>query len=418
MPKPWNWTVEKRLVADLEKLASEHGVLKEIAVSPDGETAGAIFDKSTSEATIAVGERCWEGALEKAWHLRFCPDGRALALVRIDDAWTVMVDGTPWEESFDFAWNTKVTTDGKTIAAQIKRDNKYGVAVNGAPWGNLFISCRDYVLSADGQHAAATVQLEELPEADIAKFREGTWGVAVDGTPWGARFMNAYAPTFSPDSAHVAAEVRTEPTSYSVAQDGEAWKTKYGCVWEPRFKGGGTVIVPVRQQGAWTLAENGAPFWKNRFVQLWHPTVATAGDHVAAVVATAYGQWTVAVDDVAWPTAFSDMVLAPHFSPDGRRVAAVFKDDGRWGIVVDGRPWSKRFDMVWEPVFSPDGARLVAKVEVDGRPGLTAGGQVWTSDMDRLWDPVFSPDGKHVLVRGMTGGKVFRQVIPAAELGS
>ena len=35
----------------------------------------------------------------------FPPDGRLWALVRLDDEWTMAVDGQPWEQRWEFAWN-------------------------------------------------------------------------------------------------------------------------------------------------------------------------------------------------------------------------------------------------------------------------------------------------------------------------
>ena len=60
---------------------------------------------------------------------------------------------------------------------------------------------------------------------------------------------------------------------------------------------------------------------------------------------------------------FSDMVLAPVFSPDGQRVAAVVKEDNRWTVAVDGVPVKDDFEMVWDPVFSPCGQHVLAKAE-------------------------------------------------------
>jgi len=55
-----------------------------------------------------------------------------------------------------------------------------------------------------------------------------------------------------------------------------------------------------------------------------------------------------------WKSTFSDVVLAPVFSPDGKGRGGV-KNNGQWTIAVDGIPWPETFDMIWDPVFSPDG---------------------------------------------------------------
>ena len=93
------------------------------------------------------------------------------------------------------------------------------------------------------------------------------------------------------------------------------------------------LLAPVRTSGSWTLAEDGVPLWKGRYMQLWHQRISPDGGRIAAVIAPSFGRWTVAVDDRPWDVTCRDMVDAPVFSPDGRRVAAAFKDGGRWTIA-------------------------------------------------------------------------------------
>jgi hypothetical protein len=122
------------------------------------------------------------------------------------------------------------------------------------------------------------------------------------------------------------------------------------------------------------------------------------------------------VDDHPWPLIFSDMVQRPVFSPNGRRVAAVVRDDERWSIAVDGKAWPGTFDMVWDPVFSPDGRRVIAKVERARKLSLAMDGLVWSEGWDQLWDPVFSPQGDKVLVRGTRAGSYYRQVLDVSSV--
>jgi hypothetical protein len=225
----------------------------------------------------------------------------------------------------------------------MKQDMQYGVSVNGRPGRRAYASCRDYALSADGEKVAALVQVEDLPEADIFKFLEGTWSVAVNGEAWERKYLNVYAPCFDADGTHVAVEVRTDATEYTVAQDDEPWEAKYTCIWEPAYRPGkGGIVVPVRQGGAWTLVEGGKPLWKSRFMQLWRQRFSPTASGLRPWWRRAYR----ALDDRggrrrSWEQTFGDMVLAPHFSPDGKHVAATVKEGNRWGVAVDGRGWSE-----------------------------------------------------------------------------
>ncbi len=412
----WNWGIEKREVADLNALTPGGEQILYVAVSPDGERLGAVVEMEPDRLRVVANGEPWADELEKALQLQFTADGRLLSLVRVDDEWTVGVDGELWPERWEFVWNPKLTPDGSAIAVQIKRDMAYSIAVNGKAWEENFFSLREYALSDDGQHVAATVQVEELPEADIFKFLEGTWGLAVDGKAWAQHFLNVYGPILSPDGQRVAAEVRTDVCDYTVAENEKLWATPYGCVWEPIFRGTDRIVMPVRQRGAWTLAENDKPVWDGRYVQLWNTVASPDGARLAAVVAPSYGRWTIAVDDRPWPFTVGDLVMKPHFSPDGRRVAAIVKDDNRWTMAVDGQPWSSTFDMIWDPVFSPNGELVAAKVDRDGHYSLAINGRPWGQQRERLWDPVFSSDGQKLLVRGVADGKYLREVIPVTEI--
>ena len=125
---------------------------------------------------------------------------------------------------------------------------------------------------------------------------------------------------------------------------------------------------------------------------------------------------TIAVEDRPWKKTYGDCALAPVFSSDGARVAAVVKDDNRWTVAVDGLPWEETFDMVWDPVFSPSGDTVIAKVERKGRYSIAVDGCVWKRDFEALWEPVFSPDGAKLLVRVIDDGRYYRRVVELREI--
>jgi Tol biopolymer transport system component len=184
----------------------------------------------------------------------------------------------------------------------------------------------------------------------------------------------------------------------------------------------------VKLPRGWTLSADGKPVW-GTFVEVWNPRFSPDGQTIAAVVAPEFGKWTIAINGSPWRTTFSDTVLAPVFSRDGKRVAAIGKrsrdpmnmgsslhaiaENDRWTIAVDGIPWEQEFDMIWDPVFSPDGSRVAAKAEINGKYCVVVDGKPGKTMYDALWPPVFSSQGDKVLVRCIRDGKYYRCVVPA-----
>ncbi len=417
----WNWDVGSRTLADLGALRAEHDDVHELVVSNDGERVAAPVVKEDGSYRVAVNDTLWEPELEKAWHLKFTPDDRLTALVRVDDMWTVAVEGQLWENQYPFAWNTKFSADGSVIAVQIKAGMEYSLCLDDKPWDKNFLSVRNYALSDDGSRAAALVQVEELAEADTEKFAEGTWSVAVDGETWDDKFIGVWAPVVSPDGKHVAVQTRTGRFEYTIAADGAPWESRYSCVWDPVFRPRGLaqglgLLAPVRTGTTWRLAEDGEPLWKTPYVQLWYVRFSPAGERVAAVVATDWGQFTVAVDNRPWKRTFGDVVMAPVFAPGGKRVAATVKHEGRWSVAVDGEAWTQSFDMVYNPVLGPGRGPVLAKVEQKGVFGVAVNGRLTADRYEQLWDPIYSSDGEKVLLRGVQDGKYTRRVVLTKDL--
>jgi hypothetical protein len=57
--------------------------------------------------------------------------------------------------------------------------------------------------------------------------------------------------------------------------------------------------------------------------------------------------------------------------------------------------------MAWQPVFSPDGAHVAAKVEKNGRFTILLNGRPIDMTFADAWQPVFSPDSRKLLVRAV-----------------
>ena len=297
----WDWETGEKLIADIDDVRARFSDVHELVVRADGEKIAVPVKTEDGSFTVCVNGEPWENVFELAWYLKFSPDGRLTALVKADDQWTVGIDDKPWEEKFEYVWNTQFSGDGKVVAAQAKREMDYLVVVDGSVWSNQFISTRGLVVSQMGETVAAVVQPVPLKEADIFGFLEGTWTLAVNDRMWDKNYINVYAPAISPDGSRVAAEVRLDLFEYTVAVDGRPWEERFGCVWEPLFRGrNGSVLVPARIAGSWTLAENGKPIWNGSYAQLWCQRVSPDGTKVLvkAIEDGKYSRRVVALQDI------------------------------------------------------------------------------------------------------------------------
>ena len=97
----WDWQVGKKVVADLASWREVLSGIEELAASPDGEKIAALGKAGDGEFAVGVNGQVLPARFELGWYLRFTPLGQLIALVRIDDEWTVCVDGEPWEERFE-----------------------------------------------------------------------------------------------------------------------------------------------------------------------------------------------------------------------------------------------------------------------------------------------------------------------------
>lgn len=412
----WDWETGRRIIADTAAWKKTHGYLEEPVIRADGEAAAAVVRVEEGEFSVQTTTGLWDGRWDKVWKLSFGPDGRLSALVSELGAWTMATEDTPWEESHDFVWSPLVSSDGSQIAIAAQDARDYRAILNGSAWEKAFSSLYELTMSPDGKRLAAAVQTVPLQEGEIQKFQSGCFTAAVDGIPWSQNFVNLWDLTFSPDGNKLAAAVRTSLYDYTVAVDGKTWDATFSGIWEPLFLADGSVWAPVRKNGKWHLVANGNPAWKKSFTQLWHLTPHPSGNSLAAICAPEFGQWTLAIDDNVWKTRFSDMVMDPVFSPDGRHLACIGKSERGWQVACDDIIWEKTFAMLGKPVFSPDGSHLAVRTEAAGNHVLFVDGKPVTEPVACLWDPIFNEDGTKLLIRGMGkegpyAHKIFREVI-------
>jgi len=422
-PDKWDWSMEKKVIADLSQLKEDYEYHESPVVSPDGEKIALIVKNEDEEYTVCENGTAWEEAsFDKVWGLKYTPDNKLACFASDLGEWTVVIDGESWETTADYMWNLGINSDGSRIIAAAQKEGKYLLVNNDVPWEKEYGFLSDVFFSKSGEHAGAVVQVVPLSEGETFKFKEGCYTAAINGDAWDTKFVNVWEPVFSSDGKHAAAQVRTGMYEYSIAVDGKPWDKKYQCVWKPQFHPqSDSVTAPVRLSGAWTLAKDNEILWKRSFMQLWHHQYSAKGDKIAAIVSPKYGKWTLALDGKAWKNTFNDYVTDLTFSHDGNRLACVACDKGKLFVVVDDDPWGAPYDMVWKPVFSPDSKNVAVKVERNGRYCLAVNERLLDKSYDYIWDPIFSSDGQNILVRGIekthdNKESYIREVIPVSRI--
>ncbi len=409
----WNWEPGEKLVHDFGTCDAEYKWIEEPQASPDGEKIAAVVNIDEEEFTLCVNGTVWETTFERCWFPRYSPDGRLTSLVTYEGTPTLAVDGETWEESYDYLWQTMFSQDGSTIAAAVQTGMTYGPRVTDPPRETPVDNANHLTPSPGGPTSAPVAHVKPQARADTPTSQDGIYSAAADGKAWDTTFVDAWQLVFNKDCSSLAAEVRTSLFDYTIAVDGVTWKETFPCVWAPVFNPStGSVVAPVRIAGKWTVAENGQPIWDQPFIQCWHAMFSPDGQKLAAIVSPTFGRWTLAVDGKPWSTTFGDLVTEAGFSPDGSRLAALGKQDEKWAVFADDKPWSGRYDMAYTPVFSPDSRHVAAKVEKNGRFTVVVNDKEYTKSFNAVWDPIFSPDSKNILIRCLEDGKYTRRVVP------
>ena len=109
----------------------------------------------------------------------------------------------------------------------------------------------------------------------------------------------------------------------------------------------------------------------------------------------------MAVEGNLWALTFGELITDAVFSPDGKRVACIGKDKGKYTVAVDGTAWNGDYDMVWPPVFGPDSRHVAAKAEKNGTYHILVDGKPSKESYRALWNPTFGPDGDKLMIRGI-----------------
>jgi hypothetical protein len=407
----WDWQTEKKEIP-VQEWNNQFNWIEEPYVSPDGEQIAAIVNTDESEFNVCINGELWDETFEKAWSLRFTPDGKPVVLVSQDEEWTVCVDGSLWENRFDYIWALKFTPDGSHIAVAIQKEGEFGMAVNDQVWENLYENINGMVLSPRGI-TAAVVQVESMGQADIDTFTRGIFSVAVDGNVRPEKFMNIWDIAFDGQGEQIAHVFRKNRTEYSIFQADAPWEKTFQAAWEPVFMNHSptSLLAPVRENGKWMLFKNGTPFWNHKYEQLWKVALSEDQTRIAAVVSDSFGKWTVVVNDGdSWAT-HADIMISDLFYGSGQTLIAVLKTGGLWTLAVNDILWDLKADKLWKPSVSSDGKVIATRFEKKGNYYLAVNSRIHSQPYDVLFDPEISPDNRSILVKAMKDGIYIRQVL-------
>ncbi|NOX32844.1 MAG: Tmc redox complex protein TmcD [Deltaproteobacteria bacterium] len=408
--KSWDWHSGKKEIP-VKEWQNRFNWVEEPYVSPDGEKIASIVNTDEARFSVCVNGETWENNFEKAWSLKFMPDGRLATLVSNDEEWTACVDGVSWETRFDYTWDLKFTPDGSSIAVAVQKDGQYGMAVNDTIWDRLYENISGVVLSDQGT-SAAVVQADPLGQGDIEGFSSGIFCAAVNGVAQQEKFMNIWDLSFDSKGKQLAYSIRKNRVDYSISRGSQPWKKNFQFSWKPEFiDKENSVIAPVRQGGKWFLFKDEAPFWNKSYGQLWKLAIHGNGKKIAAVVSDNFGKWTVCENDETWNFYCDTIISDLFYSDNGNLLIAVFKDKGLWDIAVNQKAWNIRADKLWSPVVSRDDTIVAARMEKDGVFYLVVNGKVYKEYFDMVFEPQISPDNDKILLKTMKNGIYSRQIL-------
>ncbi len=134
--------------------------------------------------------------------------------------------------------------------------------------------------------------------------------------------------------------------------------------------------------------------WKDQFEDVWEPYISPDGEKIASIVKIGEGEFNICVNGNTWEEPFEKMWYS-RFSPDGRLTALISKDM-EWTLAVDGVALEETYEYIWDTKFSADGKTIAAIVKQDGVYGILVNGKVWECPvkLESIASHVISPDGK------------------------
>ena len=405
----WDWNTSLKEIP-VGEWKTRFNWVEEFNISPDGENIASIVNVDEAVFKICVNGEVGELEYEKIWNLKSLPNNGFSAFVCADEEWTLLVNGREWSSKFDFIWDFHITPDGKHLGLAFQKEEEYGMVINDLAWDHKYTNITGMTLSNTGT-SAAVVQVTPMKAADVDGFKKGLYSIALNGSALNRTFLNIWDLGFDSTGENLAAGIRLDREAYTIAVNDTIWDRKFQGVWKPQFSHSGSVLAPVREAGFWRLFKDGEPLWEKGYDQLWKVTLSPANDEVAAIVATSFGKWDVAVNDRAWNMSCDTMISDIVYSDNGSCLVAVLKNKGHWDLAVNKSPWNLSADKVFPPIVSSDGSLVAVVLEKQGKYHLALNNKIIAKDFDFMTTPVFSPDQSKILIKGIEKEIYKRRVI-------
>jgi hypothetical protein len=405
----WDWNTNLKEIP-VGEWKRQFNWVEEYHISPDGEHIASIVNVDEMVFKICINGDVGDIEYEKIWGLRPLPDNGFAALVYNDEEWTLSVKGREWSSRFDYIWDFQITPDGKHIGLAFQKEGGYGMVIDDLPWAEVYTHMTGMALSDTGT-SAAVVQVAPMKAADVDGFKKGLFSIAFNGRAFDKTFLNIWDLSFDKTGQNLASGIRLNREAYTIAKNDMIWDRTFDGVWKPSFSKAGNVLAPVRDAGKWRLFKDNEPFWKNGYDQLWKITPSPGNNDLAAIVATSFGKWSVAVNDRVWNMTCDTMISDIFYSENGSCLAALVKDKGVWDLAVNGILWNLSADKVFAPCISPDGSLVAIVIEKQGKYHLVLNNRIIASNYDLIANPVFSPDQSKILIKGIEDGVYKRRVL-------
>ena len=321
----------------------------------------AAFVCSDEEWTLNLDGKEWENRYDFIWDLNVTPSGdKVSAAVQTDMEYGMTVNGQDWEGMFDSMTGMIMADTGDTAAVvQVKpmaaadteayRDGIFSVAKNGQALESVFLNIWDLQFDATGENLAYVVRTD----------RE-SYTIVQNNTPWDCVLQSAWRPLFN-ERGHVLAPVRIGGV-WKLYRDGVPyWNTGYDQLWHicqaPGKRDIAAIVSP--KFGEWTVAVNDR-LWSCRWDAMVSDIYYSQNGETLVAQGKQGETWNLAVNDKAWDLK-ADQLFDTTISADGSAVAVVVEKNGLFHLVVNNRIRKGGYEMMAAPVFSPDGRKILVK---------------------------------------------------------
>ena len=230
-----------------------------------------------------------------------------------------------------------------------------------------------------------------------------------DTINWKGKFEWVEEPYASPDGEKIASIVKTGEGEFNICVNGKTWEEPFEKIWYSRFSHDGRLTALVLKDMEWTMAVDGVA-WEETYEYIWDTKFSADGKIVAATTKQD-GVYGITVNGKTWECPIALESIASYvISPDGKTSAAIAQIaplgqadiegflKGTWSVVVNGKPWKNNFVNVYGLAISNDGKSVAAEYRAAiCEYGIVVDGNKWAKKFACTWEPVFHPDKSDIV---------------------